>query len=164
MTEELRRTFARDLAAMRREVEAYSRAGDLWANAPGIVNSGGNLALHVAGNLRHFVGVVLGGTDYERDRDAEFEAHDVPNSDVITALDAAADAVDRTLPTLSPEALDAPYPLDVGGAQLSTRQFLVHLATHLAFHLGQLDYHRRLVTGEAETVDSVSIRRLAEGE
>ena len=155
--------LARELRAVRREVDAYPDDAALWRAVPGLPNTGGTLALHVAGNLRHYVGARLGGTGYVRDRDREFAARDVPRADVVAGIDAAVADVTRTLATLATlgaAALTRPYPEQGGGRQVTTGEFLVHLATHLAYHLGQLDYHRRAVTGDARGAGAVAIAEL----
>lgn len=146
----------RDLAAVRRSVEAYPDDASLWSERPGFPNSGGTLALHVAGNVRHYVGAVLGRSGYVRDRDAEFSRRGVPRHAVVAEIEEARSAVERALGTLADQSLARPYPIPISGKSVSTRDFLVHLATHLAFHLGQLDYHRRAVTGDRRSVDAVA--------
>lgn len=146
----------RDLAAVRRSVEAYPDDASLWAERPGFPNAGGTLALHVAGNVRHYVGAVLGQSGYVRDRDAEFSRRGVPRHAIVAELEEARSAVERALGALGDEALAGPYPIPVSGRIVSTADLLVHLATHLAFHLGQLDYHRRAVTGDRRSVDAVA--------
>src|SRR5437764_673264 len=86
--------LVRDLRALRREVEAFADERDLWRVPPGIGNSAGTLALHLAGNIRHYIGAVLGGTGYVRDRDAEFALRDVPRTDLLADIDAALVAVE----------------------------------------------------------------------
>ena len=140
--------LARDLKALRREVEAYADERDLWRKAPGVANPGGNLALHCAGNLQHFIGGVLGGSGYVRDRDAEFGQREVPRAELLADIDAAIAAVRRGLERVTPQQWEAQYPLPVGGVTITTGDFMVHLAVHLGYHLGQVDYHRRLVTGD----------------
>ena len=159
--EALRRILLRDLATLRREVEAYGRESDLWTCPAGITNSAGTLALHLAGNLRHFIGAQLGGTGYVRDRDAEFNDRNVPRAVLISHIEDAARAVDQTLRMLPEARLAEPYPLEVGGTRPETGLFLQHLATHFAYHLGQVDYHRRLVTGGTATVGAQSVPELA---
>lgn len=154
MLNDLRAMILRDLESMKNEVDAYDEPADLWAPPKGITNSAGNLALHAAGNLRHFIGHVLGGSGYERDRDAEFESKNVPVEDVLGYLTAAEEEVDRALRQLDPAILDQPYPLD--SIPLTTSQFLLHLSAHLAYHVGQVDYHRRLVSGKNQPVDNVT--------
>ena len=161
MLDDLRRILLRDLAALRRELEAYDREEDLWECPPGVTNAPGTLALHLAGNLQHFIGAQLGGTGYVRNREAEFGDRDVPRSVLLLHLDEAATVVDRTLRSLPAQRLADPYPLEVGGARLPTGRFLLHLATHLAYHLGQLDYHRRMVTGGSQGIGAQSVPELA---
>lgn len=156
----IRSVLLRDLRALGREVDTYPSDHLLWHIAPGIANSGGTLVLHLAGNLEHFVGAVLGGTGYVRDREAEFATRDLTRAELHRRIDSAAEAVDVTLARLSPEQWQAPYPIPVGGRTLATADFLVHLATHLAYHLGQIDYHRRTLVPGSGTVDSMSIGEL----
>lgn len=150
----------RDLDAFRREIAAYAREEDLWKVPAGIQNSAGTLARHAAGNLLHFIGAQLGATGYVRNRDAEFAATTVPRADLDAELVRAMDAVRTTLDALPAERLAETYPLEVGGVRLPTGMFLVHLAAHLAYHLGQVDYHRRLVTGKGDTVGAQSMPAL----
>src|SRR5439155_783939 len=116
--------------------------------APGISNGGGTLALHLAGNIQFFVGTVLGGTGYVRDRAAEFGRRDVPRTELLREIDAALAAVERGVARLPDAALSQPYPQPPGGFAVTTGDFLLHLITHFTYHLGQVDYHRRLLTGE----------------
>ena len=150
----------RELAALRRSVDASRADADLWATPPGIANSGGNLVLHLAGNLQHFFGTVLAKTDYQRDRSAEFSRRDVSRNELLTEIDAASTAVAQGLGRLSDASLGEPYPEQVGGRTITNGDWIVHLAAHLAYHLGQVDYHRRIVSGDGRTVDAVSVRAL----
>jgi uncharacterized damage-inducible protein DinB len=156
----VRTILVRELRALRRAVEAYPDEASLWRLPPGVPNAGGTLVLHIAGNLQHFVGAVLGGTGYRRDRDAEFSRREVPRAALLAEVDEAIEAVERGLHALSDEALAAPYPEAVGGRTFTTGAWLVHLAAHLAFHLGQLDYHRRVVTGDPRSIGAVAVAEL----
>jgi uncharacterized damage-inducible protein DinB len=153
-------TMARDLRALRRELEAYPNERDIWRVQPGIANSAGNLALHMAGNLQHFIGTVLSGTGYVRDRDAEFNRRDVPRAELLREVDAAIAAV-ALLSRVSDADLEKRFPQPVAGVTLATGDFMIHLAAHLTWHLGQVDYHRRLVTGEAGAIRAVLPTELA---
>ena len=124
----------RELLTLRRSIEAYPDDASLWAERPGIPNTGGTLALHLAGNLQHFVGAVLGKTGYVRDRAAEFARRNVPRTAILAELDAAIEAVDRGLAAVRDEMLPAEYPLEVAGRKVAIGDFLVHLATHTAYH------------------------------
>jgi uncharacterized damage-inducible protein DinB len=156
----LRTVLLRDLSTVRREIEAYPDDVSPWAEHGGLANPGGNLALHVAGNLQHFIGRNLGGSDYVRDRDAEFARRSGSRADIVAAVEAARAAVERTLGGLGDEALSAAYPQEVGGRRLVTGDFLTHLAVHLAYHLGQLDAHRRAVTGDRSGVGAMGLDAL----
>ena len=149
---------------MRREVDAYPNDGAPWRMMPGIPNAGGTLVLHCAGNLQHYIGAVLGRTGYVRDRAAEFNRRDVPRSELGAELERAMSAVEGTLAALPAAELQRPFPVEVGGRILATDTFLAHAASHLAYHLGQLDYHRRLVTGTNEPVGAMPLDELPAAE
>ena len=133
--------FSRDLATLRKEIELYEDEQDLWTLSGNISNPAGNLALHIAGNLRHFLGAVLGGDGYVRNRDAEFAARGVRREAIIAEIEAAADCIKSVIPNLT-----RLYPIEVFGRPMTTAFFLTHLATHLNYHLGQINYHRRLLS------------------
>lgn len=144
LVEILAEIYERDLNKLRAEIELYDNEADLWKTGGEITNSGGNLCLHLVGNLRHFFGAVLGGTGYVRDRDAEFSSGGVSRADLLAGTDAALNDVLSTLQKLSDADLAKTYPLEVFGHPMTTGFFLTHLATHFNYHLGQINYHRRL--------------------
>jgi len=150
----------RELTTLRREVEAYPSDADLWRVVPGISNSGGTLAVHLAGNLEHFVGAVLGGSGYLRDRDAEFAVRDLPRAEVVARVNRAIAAIERSFREIEDARLRAEYPEPVAKMRVNTGDFLIHLASHLSYHLGQVDYHRRITTGGAALGGAVSPTRL----
>ena len=137
--------YERDLYKLKAEIEAYENEGDLWKMGGEIPNSAGNLCLHLIGNLRHYFGAVLGGTDYVRDRDAEFATGYSPRGQMLAEIDAALQDIKAVLAKLSDEDLAAEYPIDVFGHPITTGWFITHLSTHFNYHLGQINYHRRLV-------------------
>jgi uncharacterized damage-inducible protein DinB len=155
----VRALLLRDLRGLRRELDAYPDDASVWTLAPGISNATGTLVLHVVGNLRHFLGAVLGSSGYVRDRDAEFSRRDVTRIELERELEAAIRTVESVLPSLTEEELARIYPVQVGGRHVRTSDFLVHLVAHLDYHLGQVDYHRRLITGGA-AIDTVSLAEL----
>jgi uncharacterized damage-inducible protein DinB len=159
----LRVVFWRDLESLAAEVAAYPDDAALWRAAPGIANPGGTLALHLAGNMRHFIGAELAGTGYVRDRDAEFGTRDLSRAEVRRIVEAARDEVDAALAPLDDGALERPFPVAVAGVTLSTGQFLIHLAAHLGYHLGQLDYHRRITSGGGSVAGMQAVKALAVG-
>jgi len=148
-----------DLEGFQREVAMYPDDASLWVVREGVANSGGNLALHVAGNIRYFIGHAIGGHDYQRDRADEFARRSGTRDEVIAQLRGAVAAVKDVLPGLTGEQLDAPFEAHAG-VRVSTRRFLLHLCTHTAFHLGQIGYLRRIVTGDSRSSNTVSASRL----
>jgi len=145
LTDVLAQIFERDLGKLQAEVRQYSNEKNLWKKQGEISNSAGNLTLHLIGNLKHFIGAVLGGIECVRDRDLEFADADVSRDVLLAAIDETANAVKDTLSKLTPADLEKQYPINVFGHPMTTELFVVHLATHLDYHLGQINYHRRLM-------------------
>ena len=137
--------YERDIANLRAEVEAYQAEEDLWLVTGEITNSAGNLCLHICGNLQHFIGATLGQTGYVRNRDLEFSADGVSRAEVLAGINAAHRSVIDTLSKIDESTLSENYPIQVFGHPMTTGFFLVHLATHLDYHLGQINYHRRIL-------------------
>lgn len=138
--------FQRDILKLKEELSLYNNEADIWKLAPGISNSAGNLALHLIGNINHFIGATLGNTGYVRNRDAEFALKDVPREQILADMDALLPVVASSLGRLTPADYEREFPLEVGGRHVPTGQFVVHLIAHLSYHLGQINYHRRLLT------------------
>ena len=151
----------RELRSVRAELEAYPEEALIWTLPPGLPNSGGTLAMHLAGNLRHYVGAVLGDDGYVRNRDEEFAARDVPRAALLEQLARAEEAVRTVLPRLGEDQLARAFPEAIRDHQVDTGDFLIQLATHLAYHLGQLSYHRRLVSGDSRGVGALASSELA---
>ncbi|MGQ0541376.1 MAG: DinB family protein [Blastocatellia bacterium] len=137
--------FERDLGRLITEIEQYSNETDLWKTSGEITNSAGNLALHLIGNLKHFIGAVPGNSGYVRDRDTEFSDTGVPRDKLLADIAETAAVVKETLEKLTGDDLSKIYPIEVFGEPMTTEFFLVHLATHLNYHLGQVNYHRRIL-------------------
>ena len=150
----------RELRTLRAQLEAYGDERDLWLLAPGIANPSGVLAAHLVGNLQYYVGSKLGGTGYVRDRPAEFARRDRTRADLVAAVEETRAIVRATLAALPEAELDSEFPETVAGVRLTTGDFLIHLTAHLGYHLGQIDSHRRLLTGGA-AVRAVPIPELA---
>jgi hypothetical protein len=147
LSNELSVLFARDIARLIQELTAFPDTASLWKTAPGVANAAGTLALHLEGGLRHFVGWHLGKIDYRRDRPLEFSARGVEQAELIARLERLKEMVPRVVAGLSESELDADFPEVVLDKPLPTRQWLIHLNGHLNYHLGQIDYLRRFVTG-----------------
>jgi len=156
----IKTVMLRELRALARELDAYPDDKSIWMTPPGISNSAGNLVLHMTGNLRHFVGHVMGGTEYKRDRDAEFAARDMSRADLSSIIATTIEELESAFGKITDAELAAEYPLPLFDNRYKTEDWLIHLAVHLSYHLGQIDYHRRLLTGSAETVNTVNPREL----
>jgi uncharacterized damage-inducible protein DinB len=158
--ETIRVLLERELDTFIREIESYPTDDSVFATPAGITNSAGSLALHCAGNLQHFIGSRIGNSGYVRDRDAEFARRGLTRAEVVAELARAKQAVHDALTSLDSAAVPATYPDKVAGRSMSSEVFVLHLVAHLAYHLGQVDYHRRITTGDAKTVDAVSVTAL----
>jgi uncharacterized damage-inducible protein DinB len=156
----IRVLLIRELEAFVREIEHMPDDQVLWKTLPGVTNSCGALGLHVAGNLQHYVGHVLGGTSYVRNRDREFKTTSGTRDEVIADLRLAIGAVDRTLRDMPRAQLDQQYPQVVGGVQPRTGVFLFHLISHTGYHLGQAGYIRRIVNGDSTTTGAIPVSEL----
>ena len=156
----LHQCFQREIRSLRRELDAYPDDASVWATPAGVKNPAGTLFLHLAGNLQHFIGAKLGETGYIRDREAEFARRGVSRKEIARELDAASAAVNVGFAKLSDHMLASPFPEQIAGITFTTVDWLIHLAAHLGYHVGQIDYHRRIVTGDPTTVDTVSVKEL----
>jgi uncharacterized damage-inducible protein DinB len=145
---ELSALYARDLTRLVQEISAFPDTATLWQTRAGITNSAGNLALHLEGNLREFIGRQLGKVDYTRDRPREFTDSGLEQEELFERLAAVREVIPRVIAHLTADELEAPFPELYAGAVLTTRQMLIHLAGHLNYHLGQIDYLRRVLTGD----------------
>jgi hypothetical protein len=153
--------FQRDLDGLRREIEMYPDDASLWRPIPGCPNSGGTLALHLAGNLRHFIGAQIGRTGYVRHREAEFATRDLTRAEVLATVARAREEVTATLSSLDAVVLAGESPLPAAGLVAPTTLWLMHLSAHLAYHLGQIDYHRRAVTGNGASAGMMPLGEIA---
>lgn len=147
MKDALLTLYERDLRKLRQEMNLYADENKIWIVQEGISNSAGNLCLHLLGNLNHFIGAVLGNTGYIRHRDNEFSLKNIPRSDLNAHIDATIAVVGRTLSGLSETDFDRDYPEEKHGEILKVDFMLLHLLGHLNYHLGQVNYHRRLIGG-----------------
>lgn len=156
----LGRLMLRDMAAVRREIEHYRDDEGPWKVVPGLTNSGGTLVLHMVGNLQHFMGAVLGNNGYTRNRDAEFVRRGVSRAELLREVDATINTVTKSLESLTVEQLQGAFPQEINKMQIPTDTLLMHLVSHLTYHLGQLDYHRRCVTADGTSVGTLSLTAL----
>jgi len=143
--ESLRSLYSRDLNKLKTEIESYQNENSIWKTDKNIANSAGNLCLHLVGNLNNYIGAELGKTGYIRNRELEFSLKDISRAELIEKVTATIAMVDNVLNNLTSEDLEKEYPLVVFENTMTTGYFLIHLITHLDYHLGQINYHRRLL-------------------
>mgnify|MGYP006302848193 FL=1 len=145
MRESLSKLFERDLNRVKEEILAYKNEEDLWKLTGDILNPPANLCLHISGNLQHFFGTVLSGSDYKRDRDFEFTGTGVSRQELIDDIDRAKKVVVFALNAMNEDDLLKDFPLQPFGYPMTTEFFVIHLYAHLSWHLGQINYHRRIL-------------------
>ncbi len=140
--------FQRDLLKLKEEINLYNDWTKAWVIDKEIKNSAGNLALHLVGNLKHFIGTILGNNDYVRNREAEFANKNIPRDEIIKSIDETIGIINEILGKMSDADLKKDYPVEVlkNKGKMTTEFFLIHLYGHLNYHLGQINYHRRLLS------------------
>ena len=137
--------IVRDLQKLAMEVSAFKREENLWKIEGDIKNSSGNLSLHICGNLQHFIGAVLGNSGYIRNRDAEFSQKNISRENLLNEIELTVTAVKKGMNNLTDEELYKEYPLEKWNQHSSKAFLLIHLTAHLNYHLGQLNYLRRVL-------------------
>lgn len=143
--ETLQKLFKRDLEKLKQEISSYKNEQNLWKIEKGIANSAGNLCLHLVGNLNAYIGAVFGKTGYVRNRDLEFSQKNISKDELVKKIEDTIKVVADGLNKLNEDDLEKEYPLFVFAEKTSSGYFLIHLAVHLGYHLGQVNYHRRLL-------------------
>ncbi len=145
MIQSFKEVYLKNLNSLMTEISLYNSEEDIWRVEEGISNSAGNLTLHLMGNLNYFIETYLGDTGYVRDRDREFADKDIPKLQLMSDLTETVNMLDITLSNLSNESLLEEYPTDKFGAGKTTGYILTYLLAHFNYHLGQINYHRRLL-------------------
>jgi uncharacterized damage-inducible protein DinB len=135
----------RDLGKLESEIVQYPNESAIWRTAGEIKNTAGNLCLHLCGNLQHYIGANLGKSGYQRNRPLEFSDKNVPRTKLLQEIQKTRDVVSGTLQSFTDEDLVKPYPEEALGYPMTTGFFLIHLTGHLSYHLGQINYHRRMI-------------------
>jgi uncharacterized damage-inducible protein DinB len=141
--ESLQIVFTRYLQQLKEEIALYQQESNLWKIGGQIKNSAGNLCLHLIGNLNTYIGKELGGTNYVRNREAEFALKDVPRAELLRMIEETIIVVNASLGKLDPATLKDEFPVLVWEQKTTTEYLLIHLVAHLGYHLGQISYHRR---------------------
>ena len=139
--------FERDLDKLAEEINLYKHEDDLWKIKEGISNSAGNLVLYLIGNLNHFIGATLGNTGYARDRDKEFSLKNIHRMQLVEEINNTSAVIKNILSGLSEDDLGKDFPVPFNKKTLSVSFMLMHLLAHLSYHLGQINYLRRILQG-----------------
>ena len=137
--------FRRDLGKLKNEIELYENEERIWHTEKSIANSAGNLCLHLIGNLKTYIGAGIGNINYVRNRDLEFSAKDVSKSVLLKEIDDTIAIVDSALQTLKESDMEKDFPVLIWDQSTTMGFTLLHLSSHLNYHLGQINYHRRLL-------------------
>ncbi|MFV8343018.1 DUF1572 family protein [Flavobacterium sp. XS2P39] len=145
LADTLKMLFNRDLNQLKVEIGLYQNENDIWKIQEGITNSAGTLCLHLVGNLNTYIGAEFGKTGYVRNRALEFSMKDIPRTALVSKIEETIVVVNNALNNISEEELKMEFPILVFENKTSTEFMLIHLTTHLAYHLGQISYHRRLL-------------------
>ncbi len=143
--ESYRLLFKQELEKLKNEIQLYNDEQNIWIRDKQISNSSGNLCLHLLGNLKHFIGHVLGKTGYIRQRELEFILEDISKKDLINDILKTMEIVDSTLEKLTTKELQNDYPIAKFDKNQSIEFLLIHSLIHFDYHLGQINYHRRLL-------------------
>jgi uncharacterized damage-inducible protein DinB len=145
MLAEILKIYERDLTRLEMEITAFNSEENLWRITGSVKNAAGNLCLHLIGNLNTYIGRDMGGMNYIRDRDAEFSSKNIPLEKLIEQVRATRKTVLSSLSRMKPENLDALFKDEVLGYSMTNGFFLIHLTAHLSYHLGQINYLRRIL-------------------
>jgi uncharacterized damage-inducible protein DinB len=156
LLEDFKVLYLREIATLERELDLYPDDASLWTELPGLPNSAGNLLLHLAGSLQHFFGATLGKTGYQRNREAEFTKRNVSRRELKQELSRVRQGVIAAFENLTEENLTQVFPAQFADAPFSIRLTLLQFLGHLAYHLGQIDYHRRVVTGNSASANAIA--------
>jgi Protein of unknown function (DUF1572) len=143
--ETLKTLFGSGLQKLKSEIEAYQNENRIWQVEKAISNSAGNLCLHVTGSLNTYIGAALAKTNYIRNRDLEFSLKGIPRAELIRRIEETMLVVEKGLNNLPPDQLKADFPVVIWDKATEMEYTLVHFIGHLNYHLGQINYHRRLL-------------------
>jgi len=119
----------------------------IWARGGENENAIGNLALHLAGNVRQWIISSIGGIQFERDRDAEFAARGgATKTELSTRLRSTVEEASRVIRNLTTGQLTQTYPIQ--GYQPSGIEAVYHVVEHFSYHTGQIIFATKMLTGD----------------
>lgn len=137
--------FIRYIDQIKNEISAYKDEADIWKSLGSIKNSAGTLTLHMCGNLQHFVGAIIGNRGYIRNRDEEFNRRNVSRNDMLAELEITKNVIEAEFNNLEDNKLNDKFPPTHFGEDITYNYALARLISHFAYHVGQINYHRRII-------------------
>jgi hypothetical protein len=136
--------YERDIRKLIEEINLFKNEEDIWKTAGSVKNSCGNLALHIIGGLNYLIGTTLAQTNYVRNREQEFIRKDVERKELVAQLEALISLINQALTALTAE-MEAEFPIFFDKPKASVSYVLMQLLAHLNYHLGQVNYLRRVL-------------------
>ena len=136
--------YQRDIQRVTDEIALFKDEENIWKTSGSIANSAGNLVLHLIGGLNYLIGTNLANTGYVRNRDAEFTTKGIHRGQLIEQLKELKSMIDKTLSSLTKEQLERSFPIFFDKENATINYVLVQLLLHLNYHLGQINYLRRI--------------------
>ena len=137
--------YERDLRKLIEEVNLFKDEENLWRTQGSVNNSCGNLVLHIIGGLNYLIGATLAHTGYVRERDNEFARKGVERKVLVAQLEELVPMINKTINALTPDEMEAEYPIFFDKPKTSNSYVLLQLSLHLNYHLGQVNYLRRIL-------------------
>ena len=132
------------LNSLKDEISLYKDPENIWLLSGSISNTPGNLCLHICGNLNHFFGTVIGNTGYIRERDQEFSKRNLSREELFGAIEETKIMIGKIFDDLTQDDINKIYPINKFGENVTYGFIFSRLVSHLSYHLGQINYHRRL--------------------
>jgi hypothetical protein len=143
--EQYKHLFVKYLNQLQDEIGSYRDEANIWKLAGEIPNTPGNLCLHLCGNLRHNIGATIGKTGYVRNRDEEFSKKNVPREELLKEVEKTSEMIIPVIESLTEDGLKRFIPADKYSQGGTVAEVLLRTGMHLGYHLGQINYHRRMV-------------------
>lgn len=137
--------FAKYLTQLKNEITSYRTEDGLWHMAEGIGNAPATLALHLCGNLQYNIGDVIGKSGYVRNRDYEFSQRGISREKILEEIANTETMILPVLEKLTVEDLGKKFEDSWHGENETIADALIRLALHLGYHVGQINYHKRVL-------------------
>lgn len=135
--------YQRDIEKLIAEINLFQFEENLWKTTGAIINSSGNLTLHIIGGLSFHIGTTLANTSYIRNRDQEFILKNIPRKYLTDQLLGLVHLIKETINSMSNEQLSEPHPKFFDKKDAKISYVLTQLLLHLNYHTGQVNFLRR---------------------